>query len=456
MKRYLTNEEKEDFIQSLPVPSFFKAEIRANHLKKVRDMFFPQLERKVYPETIPQIKETICKIYFRSLAEPGSPVGLWASQTMETLTQNNLSSFHTSGLEKNISAGLSRITELYNVSQSPKIVSFHFVPRQKFSSVKELKKSIRLPSVFFRDLIQRPVIQKQKPEAWEYQFAYLFEQPIQTEEWSATFYLDTILMIKNGLSLEYIVNKIASQIGSLQFRFRPHVNPPILKVIVDTSNLETNAQFSLGKSVEEEYIYKIILTNLEKIHISGVPGVEAAYFKEINGDWTYEGNGGSLISLLSHPDANPYQTKNDNMWDIYDCLGVEATTQFLVEELTRVMCENDSFIHPAHISLIARNITQEGYPMAINRHGMTLERYQPLSKISFEEFLKNLVQSVYQSEVDRTTTIDACVMTGKIPPVGTGISKIYLDVDKLEKEQLIKPNSKDLESSDQSKQLMYF
>ncbi len=431
MARYLTDEEKKFILQDLPFPKTLSRDILEKHQQYVFVMFYNQMNIKVYPQTIPLIKKAVEKKYIKSLAEPGSPVGFWASQTMESITQDGLSSFHTAGLEKNLSAGLTRLTEIYNASQSPKIICFQFIPREKVSSLKELQEKISLNSISMKDLIQRYVFVHAVPSEWEQKFALLFDQPLsQTKEWSIEFFLDPEIMLKNNLTCEKIVTKLNSHISSLSYRFRSHVNPPLLKVIVDMSNLANDAQYLMGKCIEEEYLYKIVLPQLEKIHLSGIPGVELTFGKETPDGWVYEGNGGTLISLLSHPDANPYLTRNDNIWDIYEILGLEATIQFLIGELRRVKCENDVFIHPAHISLIVRHMTQNGYINAINRHGMSFEEFQALSKIAFEECLKNSVQATIQSEVDETNGIDGCLMTGKVLPIGSGMSQILVDLEK--------------------------
>lgn len=441
MARYLTDEEKKFILQDLPFPKTLSRDILESHKKYVFVMFYSQMNIKIYPETIPLIKKEIEKIYIKSLAEPGSPVGFWASQTMESLTQSGLSSFHTTGLEKNLSAGLSRLTEIYNASQSPKIICFQFVPQEKITSLKELQEKISLNSISMKDLIQRYIFTHSIPTEWEQKFALIFEQPFpNNKEWGIEFYLDAEMMLKNNLTCEKIIAKLNSHITSLSYRFRSHVNPPLLKIIVDTTNISTDTQHLMGKCVEEEYLYKIVLPQLEKIHLSGIHGVELTFGKETPQGWMYEGNGGTLISLLSHPDANPHLTRNDNIWDIYEILGLEATIQFLIEELRRVKSENDVFIHPAHISLIVRHMTQNGYINAINRHGMSFEEFQALSKIAFEECLKNSVQATIQSEVDKTNAIDGCLMTGKVLPIGSGMSQILVN---LEKAQPLKETKKD-------------
>ena len=44
--------------------------------------------------------------------------------------------------------------------------------------------------------------------------------------------------------------------------------------------------------------------------------------------------------------------------------------------------------------------------------------------------LKNSVQATIQSEVDETNGIDGCLMTGKVLPIGSGMSQILVDLEK--------------------------
>ena len=94
MTRFLTEDEIEsiiDFIKpSISIPYKTAMSIVESNKNRLRSQLKIQ---KVYPEIIPELKETIIKNYLSSIIEPGESVGIICAQSIgERQTQNTLNS----------------------------------------------------------------------------------------------------------------------------------------------------------------------------------------------------------------------------------------------------------------------------------------------------------------------------------------------------------------------------
>ena len=81
------------------------------------------------------------------------------------------------------------------------------------------------------------------------------------------------------------------------------------------------------------FIKSIIVPTIKRIPVSGIFGIEECYYEEGNDGWFVENTKGSnLKELLIHPFVKAEKTTSNNMWDIYECFGIEASHSFLVNE----------------------------------------------------------------------------------------------------------------------------
>lgn len=436
MKRYLSPEEIDNILEEIPIPRGLPPLIRETEKKKVCASFRKQLSKiQVYPAIIPKVKELILRKYATSLAVVGDMVGILAAQSMESFTQMTLNMFHSAGLsEKNVSLGLPRFEEIMNATRNPKIIGFTFYAKKIFNSKEHLRSSIRLPDVMLENLVKRFSIEHNPVEdIWYSVHDMIFSTEYKKCQWRIRLevYIDKIF--RQNLTLPMIAQAIERQLETT-FVVSSPMNPEkmYLDVFVDTIDISNSGGMSAIET-QKIYMYETVLKALKSLRISGIPNVEAVYPKENKGDgsWYFEGNGGALIDLLSHPMCDTTATINDHMWDIYECLGLEATRYFLVEEIGKILSFDGTFVNPKGITLLVDRMTLDGGISSVNRYGMNSTHFEPLTRAAFEEAVPNIIFSGIHGGTDKITSVNAAVMTGKAPSIGGAKCDILVDLNML-------------------------
>jgi DNA-directed RNA polymerase II subunit RPB1 len=182
---------------------------------------------------------------------------------------------------------------------------------------------------------------------------------------------------------------------------------------------------------------------LDSIIISGIRGVNKAqldcnthleYDKTLGKfvnvmEWYMITDGSNLETILHNPMVDYTRTISNNIVEIYEIFGIEAARNALLHEISDVLKQVTVDYH--HFSLLVDTITQKGVLQSIDRHGINRSDVGPLSKASFEESSKMLVNAGMFAELDKMNGITSNVMTGQIAKVGTGSSKIIVDQSKL-------------------------
>jgi DNA-directed RNA polymerase II subunit RPB1 len=143
-------------------------------------------------------------------------------------------------------------------------------------------------------------------------------------------------------------------------------------------------------------------------------------------EWVLDTDGSNLQDILANPNVDPYRTLCNDVWEIYDTLGIEAARNALYNEIMNVA---DS-LNYRHVSLLLDTMTNRGQLMSIDRHGINRGDVGPLAKSSFEETTEMLINASIFSEYDRINGVSANIMLGQLPPCGTGFSDVILDEDR--------------------------
>lgn len=361
-------------------------------------------------------------------------IGVLAAQSIEGFTQATLNIFHYAGLsEKNSTLGLSRLEELLNATKEPKVIGFTFFPRKKYPDLDALRIQIRLPEVCLGQLVQRTQfdpVASLTYEAWYDKYKFLYGSDYLANDWRIRLFLRPEQLFRLQLTLAEIAATVEKTFENIIAVPSP-LSEGILDLYLQTGEISGDEKTS-DLEAQQSYLRDIVLREVKSLYITGIPGVEAVYPKEVSGSWIFEGNGGNLLDLLAHPEADTRTTLNDNIWDIYQCLGIEAVRAFLIEEITRVMSFDGTYVNPKHIRLLADRMCLDGTISAVNRHGMSREQYGPLTKACFEETVGNVIRSGIHGESDNLHGVSAAIVTGKAPRIGGGMVQVRVDLSKLE------------------------
>jgi hypothetical protein len=236
-------------------------------------------------------------------------------------------------------------------------------------------------------------------------------------------------MFKYRLTIENIANVIENNYGDIFCVFSP-LSEAQLDIFIDVSMInftEENLLFINSSNSTEIYIEECVQPILEKLVICGIPGIDYIYFTHENEEWYVETDGSNFKKLLGNPIVDMSRLESNNVWDIYDCLGIEAARAFLISEFLGIM----EGINECHVKLLVEKMTHSGTISSISRYTLKKDESGPLSKSSFEESVDNFLRSAFSADVEKIKGVSAAIICGKRAGMGTGMMDLKIDIKKL-------------------------
>lgn len=451
-KRKLTKQEIENilsFIQpSLDIP--YETAVSIVNINKNR-LRLQLIEIEIYPDIIPALTEQIKKDFYASQIEAGENVGVICAQSIgERQTQNTLNSFHKAGQsEKTTTVGVPRMQELLNATKKPRIVNNKVYFTTGNDSLENLRETVghNIASLTFMDIALSIKIELEKQEeSWYEAFKILYHDEFEKYTSCISIKLNLHKLFEYKLDIEEISNLVQAEYGDLICVWSP-IEFAQIDIFVDTSNIvlpEKRISFINTDNAIEIYLEECVQATLEKMVICGIPAItEIFYTHEIkngNKEWFLETNGvysksvskqySSLKRLLALPIVDDTRTISNNVWDIYEVLGVEAARQFLIEEYSEIT----EGINACHCRLLIDRMTHAGGIASVTRYTLKKDESGPMGKASFEETVENFTNAGVQGDIETTNGVSASIICGKRANMGTGIMGISIDLDGLPEE----------------------
>jgi DNA-directed RNA polymerase beta' subunit len=142
-------------------------------------------------------------------------------------------------------------------------------------------------------------------------------------------------------------------------------------------------------------------------------------------EWIIETDGTNLKEILAHPFVDGKRTLTNDVYEIWQTLGIEAARQALHDEIMEVL--KTAYVNYCHISLLIDTMTHKGHLTSVSRHGINRSDTSVLQKASFEMTKDVIVKAGVFAEYDRMNGITANIMLGQIGQFGTGLSDVLVD-----------------------------
>lgn len=445
MKRKLTLEEIESVLEEIGssfmvLTASLKEHIVLHHKEKLRQ----QLQQvEIYPEMIEMLKKEIHDNFNKSIAQPGENVGVLCAQSIgEKQTQSTLNSFHAAGIAvQMVLTGVPRFLEILNATKEPKVsTSRLYLSDKNLQSPQDIRNNICDSLVYIRlyDLIVSHQIfhENKSEEIWYHPHSLLYGIEFRDHPHGISLLLNKKMLFQRHLSLFMVRKKIMSLYQDLHVVVSPiHIGQ--LDVFVDVSDIEPpleNTCFLHDKNYIDIYLKEVVLEKMKEIPLAGIQGVRDYYVqKDTNEKWYVETIGNNYLELLGNSHFEYQTAMSNNMWDIYNCLGIEATRQFLYEELWNLVTSDGAFINPCHILLLVDIMTHHGNIVSISRYGMKKEQRGFLARSSFEESVEHFLNAAFFSEKDQLKCVSSSIICGKRSNMGTGLCNVRMDLSKIEK-----------------------
>jgi len=364
-------------------------------------------------------------------ATTGLVYDLTVSETRNFNLFNGLNcrdTFHKAG--SGATTGVPRVEEMLNATKDPKSVNCVVHTKKKHKSISDLRNTIGhdIVEITFSKITKSyEIMMDKKPETWYKSFKIMYGDTFTQFTDCVSLKLDMDILYEYKLDMETIKDIIAIKYSDMICVFSPD-NIGQLDIFVDTSNIdlpENRLIFINTDNAREIYLDEVVQPILYNIVICGVPGIENIYFNDNPNK--FETKGSNFKKLIGIPFVDDTLTVSNNVWDIYNTLGVEAARQFLVEEFMQ-LC---SGINKCHIQLLAEKMTHSGSISSISRYAMRNEDCGPIGKASFEETMDNFLKAGVNGQTDDTNGVSASIICGKRANIGTGVCEIMMDVKAL-------------------------
>lgn len=185
---------------------------------------------------------------------------------------------------------------------------------------------------------------------------------------------------------------------------------------------------------------------MDNLVVKGVRGIEKAVLNRpstglkmydpttdafvTNDEWCIATAGSNMVAVMCNEYVDHTRTTTNDVYEVYNVLGIEAARQVLIDELRSVL--GDLPLDHRHLSLLADTMSNRGFFMSIDRHGINNRgELGPLSKASFEQTTDMLTKAGVFAERDRINGVSANIMLGQVAPCGTGDCEVLIDGERL-------------------------
>ena len=466
MKRKLNNEELNIILKKIysNIPQHFTDDVKESILGNIKTTLLPQLESvTIYPHLINELIDKIEYTFIRSLIQPGEMVGCIAASSIgEQNTQASLNSFHSSGLFKaNLTSGIVRLNELLNatkVIKTPALSIYFDSNKIDNTDLFKIKEICNSDIIFFdiKGILEKYQIdyfndiEEFKEDLEYYKFySMIYNNDFINCKYRLRLIFDRDQLYKIKKSIEYIMHTIIGYYKDVteycSFVFHPDYTN-ILDIffhdVEDPEELlskQDNIIFEkLQKYINSDnkviiFIEKIFIPSILSLKISGITGVEECYFnEEKDGTWSIDTKGGDYKEIFCKDFIDVCKSKSNNMWDIFNLLGVEAARSFLLEDFSKIIN-----VSRRHLDTLINSMINTGKIMSVSRYGIDRKQVGPFAKAAFEQPFENFFISATKGEKDLISGVSASVSLGKLAKMGTGMVELYFN-DKMTKTELNK------------------
>lgn len=373
-------------------------------LHKFKEKMNPKLGSEIesaliaYPLSKSGFKKVLHKIidlFEKAMVEPGEAAGVVTAQSIgEPGTQMTLRTFHFAGVkERNVTLGLPRLIELVDARKKPvtPTMDIYLDEAHKSSREKALEVAKRIIFTRISDLTSK----------------------VDTDYGgNLSFYFSDKKIVDRGTSIQ----EIHEVLKSSKKRYEVTVNEELLLVKISLSQ-EPDAQTLLT-----------LRNKLLNARVKGVPDIERVTIVKQNDEWVIQTAGSNLAKVVLVEGIDVDRITTNNVFEIWQTLGIEAARTALVKEITNTLEEQGLEVDIRHIMLVADLMTSKGYLQQIGRHGIAGTKTSVLARAAFEITVPTIARAALEGQVEPLKGVTENVIVGATVPVGTGMIDLYMSV----------------------------
>jgi DNA-directed RNA polymerase subunit A' len=344
---------------------------------------------------VEKVVRKIVEFTEKAMAEPGEAVGVVTAQSIgEPGTQMTLRTFHFAGVkERNVTLGLPRLIELVDARKKPvtPTMDIYLDEEHKVSREKALQVAKEIIYTRVSDLIDKSDI-----------------------DYSGilNFYFSEEQLVERGCELEQVfdVLKGSKKRYDISMKDKP---------------------YHIRVSIPDDPDAQTILTLKNKLlnaRVKGVPDIERVTIVKQDEEWVIQTAGSNLSKVVQIPGVDTRRVSTNNVYEIWQTLGIEAARTALVKEITNTLEEQGLEVDLRHIMLVADLMSSKGYLQQIGRHGIAGTKTSVLARAAFEITVPTIARASLEGQVETLRGVTENVIVGATVPVGTGMVDLYMKV----------------------------
>jgi len=437
------------------------------------------INKRFHKRALLLLLENIVLKYKQAIVHPGEMVGIVAGQAVgEPSTQLTLNTFHNSGVasKSNVTRGVPRIEEILRLTKEPKNPSMTIHLKQfeekeqekamKYATMIEYTKLIdvvKSTQICFdpkqdATLIQQDVLLLEQYYEFENIMKEIMERNsaldnAQKSKWIIRMEMDKTVLLEKNITMDDIhfaiknsvlgkeTECIYSDYNNDNLVFRIRVNSDMFKKSKKrgvADSLDQSDDIYLLKNFQDDLLKNIVLRGVHGISNVSPRKVQNMVVKE-EGQftrkdlWVLDTTGSNLMDTFALPFIDFERTYSNDIREIHNILGVEATRQILYNEFVEVMEFSDVYINYHHLSLLCDRMTATRKLVPIFRSGLLKDDTGPIAKATFEVHTEVFLDAARHAEFDHMCGVSANVMCGQYGKYGTNSFQVVLDMEEMEK-----------------------
>lgn len=370
--------------------------------------------------------------------------------------KRTLNTFHLSGVASASKAvrGVPRMKELMSVTKNIKTPAMNIHLKDAYNS--DDKKSTEvlnsIQTTYFRDIVKstkvyydpddfNTTVEEDKlfVETYKELMNEGLMQKAKLYPWLLRFEFDRSAMLERDITMLDVYNVITDMYeDKVHVMFSDDNSKNLVFRMKIEEGDEENDIITVIKALERSMLENLIIKGVSKItKVVKIPTNVSKYDKNTMSivsekKWVLETAGTNMLDVLGLKEVDAVKTVSNDINEIYELFGIEAARQALYNELNSVISDAGLYVNYRHIALLVDTMTNKGYLLSIDRHGINRADIGPFAKCSFEETTDMLIKAGIFAEVDKINGVSANIMLGQIAPAGTGDTEILIDEWKLQ------------------------
>lgn len=388
-------EEVKTLVQDIVNKKDFELNFPPSYIEDISNAY---IKNDLTEDELNQVIDKVEESYLRSFVQAGEAVGTVAAQSVgEPGTQMTMRTFHFAGVsELNVTLGLPRLIEI--VDARKKIAT----PTMDIYLSSELADGKELPPNQDEDYVRRLA-------------NYIGKS--------------TINDVLEDFNINYAEMKVEARLNKSKIidEKKLDYDEVIAKMQKVSKKVEVDDdKFTFQPAKTSIRELRLLADKVRDTQISGLKGIGKVIIRKEE-EYTLHTEGSNLKEILKLDGINNEKTKTNDIYEIYNVLGIEAARNAIINEAVSTLENQGLSVDIRHIMLVADMMTSEGVVKSIGRHGIGGEKSSVLARAAFEETGKHLLRASIHGEIDNLSGVIENIIIGQPIPLGTGSVHVVMD-----------------------------